>query len=46
MTLRDEIFTLYQWVAVRPILTWNVIVGVAFGVSELVPLVSLVIKRL
>jgi len=40
-----EVFALYQWVAARPILTWNLIVAVAILVSQLVPFVCLVIKR-
>jgi hypothetical protein len=40
-----EVFTLYRWVAARPILTWNLIVAVAILVSQLVPFVCLVIKR-
>jgi hypothetical protein len=40
-----EVFALYQWVAARPILTWNLIVAVAILVSQLVPFVCFVIKR-
>jgi hypothetical protein len=29
-----EMFTLYRWVAARPILTWNLIVAVAILVSQ------------
>lgn len=41
-----ERFTLYRWVAARPVFTWNLILAVAILVSQLVPFVCLVITKL
>jgi hypothetical protein len=41
-----EIFTLYKWVAARPILTWKLIVAVAILVSQLVPGVVFLIRKI
>jgi hypothetical protein len=43
---REEVMQLYRWIASHPTLTWNSIVVVAVGISELVPLVCFLLKRL